>query len=216
MAKKENILVLCSHSDDHVFGPGATLAKYANQKKKVYTVVFSYGENGIPLMKPEIAKKIREKEAKKADKVLGAKGVFFFDLKEGKFKEGIIKQGITKELVKIIKKIKPSKIFTHHLDDPHPDHKAVYNAVMDAVHKSRYKCDVYLFDVWNPFNFRKTHLPKLYEDVTYTLKTKIDALKCFKSQQISLLVLAWSVYVRAIIHGFHIHKKYAERFFKIK
>jgi len=214
--KKENILVCCSHSDDQIFGPGATLAKYAQQGKNIYTVVFSYGEKGILLLKPEIVTKIRVKEAIKADEVIGGKKVEFFDLKEGKFKQDIEKKNIIEKLSKIIKKIKPTKIFTHSIDDPHPDHKAVYNSVLDAVKKARYKEDVFLFDVWNPFVIRKTHLPKLYEDVTETFDKKVEALKCFESQKIALITLFWSVYVRAIIHGFHIHKKYSERFFKIQ
>ena len=62
--KKKSILVFCAHSDDEIFGPGATLAKYSRQGKKVYTVIFSYGESALAWLKPEVAIKTRIEEAK--------------------------------------------------------------------------------------------------------------------------------------------------------
>jgi hypothetical protein len=52
--------------------------------------------------------------------------------------------------------------------------------------------------------------------VSETFSKKTEALKVFESQKASLLALFWSVYVRAIVHGFHIHKRFAERFFKVR
>jgi len=214
--KKKSILVFCAHSDDEIFGPGATLAKYSRQGKKVYTVIFSYGESALAWLKPEVAIKTRIEEAKKADKVIGGSGILFFGLKEGRFPTEIDKKNIKNKIQKIILSKRPIKIFTHSLEDPHPDHRAVCNAVLNSLNGIKYKCDVYSFDVWNPFFATKTSLPKLYEDITETFSKKIEALKIFKSQKASLLALFWSVYVRAVVHGFNIHKKYAERFFKVR
>lgn len=214
--KKQNILVFCAHSDDQILGPGATLAKYAEQGKNIYTIIFSYGETGLLWLKPEIAIKTRINEAKKADKIIGGKGVILFGLKEGKFLEEAAQKNIKEKLIKIIKTKKPIKIFTHSPEDPHPDHRAVHKIVINALEKTRYKYDVFSFDIWNPFTIRKSSLPRLYEDVTETFPIKIEALKCFESQKIALFTLLWSVYVRALVHGSHIHTKYAERFFKIR
>ncbi|MBW2996483.1 PIG-L family deacetylase [Candidatus Woesearchaeota archaeon] len=213
---KQNVLVFCAHSDDQIFGPGATLAKYSKKGKKIYTVIFSYGENSLAWLKPALAIKTRVAEAKKADKIIGGSGVRFFGLKEGKFPEEIEEKKIKKKLQKIIMSRKPTKIFTHSREDPHPDHRAVYHAVMEALDGIKHKCSVFTFDVWNPFTIKKKHLPRLYEDVSESFPKKIKALKVFESQKASLLALFWSVYVRAIVHGFHIHKRFAERFFKIR
>ncbi len=215
MKKKESILVFCAHSDDQIFGPGATLASYAKEGKDIYTYIFSYGEASLLWLKRKVAVRTRVKEAKKADKIIGGKGVFFFGLKEGKFPDEIKEKRIIRRIAKIIKEKKPGKIFTHSFNDPHPDHRIVYNAVMNAISDIKYKGDVFAFDVWNPFIFRKTFLPKLYVDATKTFDKKLRALKTFKSQKTALLTLVWSVWFRALVHGFHIHKKYAERFFKI-
>jgi len=217
MAKrKPYVLVFCAHSDDQIFGPGATLAKYSKEGKKIFTVVFSYGESALAWLKPEVAIKTRVQEAREADKFIGGSGVVFLGLKEGKFKEEGETKRIKSKIQRIILLKKPVKIFTHSIEDPHPDHRAVYNAVLEALDEIKYKCDVYSFDVWNPFLISRTRLPKLYEDVTNTFSKKVEALKLFKSQKISLLILFWSVYVRAVVHGFHIHKRFAERFFKVR
>ena len=63
---------------------------------------------------------------------------------------------------------------------------------------------------------RKSDFTKLYVDVSDTFQIKIKALKCFPSQWPSIWSLLWSVYLKALVYGFHIHKKYGERFFKIR
>lgn len=212
----KNILVFCSHSDDQILGPGGTLSKYAKEGMKIYTIIFSYGENSLPWLNKRYAIKTRVKEAKKAEDIIGGSGVVFLGLKEGKFLEEYNNKELYKKIKRIIDEKEPGKIFTHSPDDPHPDHRAVYKIVIECLDKMRYKCDVFAFDIWNPWTIRKTHLPKLYVDVTSNFKTKIKATKVFKSQQIALFTLLWSVYIRALINGFHIHVKYAERFFKIR
>lgn len=214
--KKQTIMVFCAHSDDQIFGPGATIIKYAKQGHKVITYVFSYGESALPLLKPKEAAKIRVKESLKVDKYIGGKGIFFYGLSEGKFQEEAEKKKLHSKIVRTISKTKPDKIFTHSPDDPHPDHRAVYNIVMTSLESIKSGCDVYVFDVWNPVTIRKRHLPRLYEDVTGTFGMKVKALKKFESQKIALVTLLWSVYLRAIIHGMKIGKRYAERFFKAR
>lgn len=214
-AKKENILVFCAHSDDQVFGPGATLAKYAREGKDVYTYIFSYGEASLAWLKRKVAVKTRVKEARKADRIIGGKKVFFFGIREGRFVEDIKKKRMLKKIERVIEEKKPIKIFTHSLNDPHPDHRVVCNTIIDAVKKIGYKGDVFAYDIWFTLMFRKNILPRLYVDVTDTFDRKLKALQVFKSQKITWLTLILSVWLRALINGFYIHKKYAERFFKI-
>jgi LmbE family N-acetylglucosaminyl deacetylase len=216
MAKRKSIIVFCAHSDDQIFGPGATIIKYAKQGYDIYTYIFSYGESALAWLKPKEAIKTRVREAKEVNKYISGKKFVFYGLKENNFVEDAKKRKIKNLIIKTVAEKEPVKIFTHSPDDLHPDHRATYNIVIDALEKMDYKGDVYVFDVWNPVTMRKAHLPRLYEDVTDTFKYKIKALQKFESQKISLLTLLWSVYVRAIIHGMKIKKRFAERFFKIR
>ena len=216
MTKKQTILVIGAHSDDPAFGAGGTIAKYALEGYKIKTIIFSYGELSHPHLKPEIVAETRAKEAKISDKILGGKGILFFDLKEGRFPQDIITLKIEKELAKTIKKEKPIKIFTHGANDAHPDHLAVYNLIKEMIDKKEITCDVYSFDVWSLFRIRKRMVPRLVVDITSTFNKKLKAIEAHKSQKVAMVSLGWTVYLKAILNGWNNNCKYAEVFDKIE
>ena len=211
-----SVLVICAHSDDQVFGPGGTIAKYAKEGKLVHTIIFSYGEQSLPLHKKEYTIRARVKEALDVDKYLGGTGVTFLGLEENKFSEQFKTKKMYPKLKKLILKYKPSIIFTHSVDDPLPDHRALHKLVLETIDKMRYKCDVYMFDVWTLFNFKKRHYVKIIIDISDTFKMKIKALNMFSSQKLSLFTLMWSVRFKAWSTGKEIKVKYAEVFYKIR
>ncbi len=212
----KNILVICAHPDDEVFGAGGTVAKYAQEGYKIDVIIFSYGEQSHPWLKKHFVVKTRIAESKDASRILGTKSLTFFGLGEGHFEEDSKTKDIHNKISAIIKRKKPVKIFTHSIDDPHPDHKTVYNTVLESLKKSRHKCDVYTFDIWNPVNLGKRKTPRLYVDISKTFSRKIEALKCFKSQKVSMVSLLWSVYTRAVTSGIQNSTKFAEVFYKAK
>jgi LmbE family N-acetylglucosaminyl deacetylase len=209
-------MVLCAHSDDQILGPGGTLAKYANEGKDIVIIVFSFGEKTHPWLKKKHTIEMRVKESQEAAKVIGAKETMFFGLEEGKFAKQIEERDISEKTATLIKKYKPSKIFVHSMDDPHPDHRNVNKFVLGLCDEINYKGDVYVFDIWNPVNFKKGGHLKLVVDTTKTFKTKIKALKCFKSQWLARALLLWSVYFKALKNGFQNNCRYAEVFYKVR
>ncbi len=212
----ESILVFCAHSDDQIFGVGGTLAKYAKEGKDIHTVIFSFGELSHVWLRKEVTAEMRAKEAINADKIIGGKGVEFLGFRESKF-ETDFKSNNGKQLIKeYLKKYKPNKIFVHSINDPHRDHKTVYKLVMETLEETHSKADVYMYDVWNPLNFRQRQKPQMYVDISETFQTKIKALNTFKSQWAALFFLMWSMYARGFFNGLHINSKYAERFSKVR
>ncbi|MBN2566898.1 PIG-L family deacetylase [Candidatus Woesearchaeota archaeon] len=213
---KERILVFCAHNDDQVFGAGGTLAKYADEGKDIYTIIFSYGESSHPWLRPDVAAKMRVAEAVACDRILGGRGVICFGLKEGNFEKEITEKGIKGKVKKLINSQKPSKIFTHSIDDPHPDHRAVHNAIMEVTTTIRHKADVFTFDVWNPINIRKRDYPKMVVDVTGTFRRKIQAIYAHESQKLAMISLLWNVYLKAFINGLNHDVRFAEVFYKVR
>ena len=214
MPKKETILVLAAHNDDQVIGAGGTLAKYVNEGKKFITVVFSYGEKSHPHLKPEIIIEERKKEADACDKILGGSGIIYLNLQEGKFHEEFKKKKIKTKIKNIIKKIKPSKIFTHAIDDPHPDHRAIYRLVEEIIEDI--PCDVYSFDIWNFLKLKHRDKPKLVVDISKTFNKKIDAIKVHKTQSVAIASQLLKIYLKDFTNGFNNNCKYAEVFVKLK
>jgi LmbE family N-acetylglucosaminyl deacetylase len=215
--KKENILVFCAHIDDHIFGPGATLAQYAREGKNVYVCIFSYSEASLAWLKKKVAIETVIKEIRNADKIIGVKRIFFLELHDRKIEQEVKEKKIIPRLKKLILKYRPGKIFTHSSMDPHADHRAVNKAVLEAVDKSRFKCDVFAFEeIWSPIRFGKRNMPKMYVDVSDTFHKKIEAIKAFESQKVTIWTLIWNVYAKAFMHGKHIHARWAEKFYKLR
>ena len=208
----KKIVVFCAHNDDQLIGAGGALTKYAQEGIDVTTVIFSYGERSHPWLKTHVSRDMRKKEAEKANEIMGLGKIIFLGLEEGKFIEN---GDIIKKVTEIIKKKKPVKIFTHSIDDPHPDHQAVYKIVSGVIKKHKIKTDTYSFDIWNPLNIRKRNTPKLVVDITDTYSTKIKACQVHKSQKLAMLSLSWNIRFKAFANGLKNDVKYAEVFYKI-
>lgn len=217
MDEPESILFLCAHNDDQIVGAGGTVAKYAKEGKSVVTVMFSFGETSLPHYQEKISRRTRVLESRKAAKILGESENYYLGLKEGNFTREIEEKNIYKKIETIIKRIKPVKIFTHSIDDPHPDHRAVYAFTMSLADKINYKGEIYSFNVWNYFlNIRKRDTPKLVVDITGTFKIKVEAFRKHKSQWPSFVSHMWNIYIQAILNGFNNNMRYAEIFFRVR
>lgn len=207
----EVILAIGAHNDDQIIGCGGTLAKYAREGKIVKTIVCSFGESSHPHYKKEVIAKTRVLEAQKSDNILGGEGITFLAMKEGKFKEEFEKKG--NQILKMIKELKPTKIFTHSADDPHPDHRVVHNFIKK--NKDKINADIYSFDIWNLFSIKKSDTPKLVVDISKTYAQKIKAFEVHKSQQIVVSQFKWKIYIKDRINGLMNKCKYAEVFHRI-
>ena len=192
------VLGIVAHPDDLDFGSSGTMAKFAKDGADVYYLILTDGSKGSEdkSVTSEQLIKIREDEQKKALQILGGKKVFFLGYPDGQLE---VTMNIKKEVIKIIRKIKPDVVVTM---DPsmiyssergyinHPDHRAAGQIALDAV-----------------FPLARDHLsfPELYEqgfrphktktvllinfdkanyyvDISSTIKTKIEALQTHKSQ----------------------------------
>ena len=215
-AKKEVILVFGAHSDDFVLGVGGTIAKYVQEGKKVISIVFSSGEKSHPWLKKKVIVEMRSEEASEASKVLGCQ-IRFLDLEDQKVKEEYQTKKVEDKLLKLIQKQKPTKIFTHGRSMVHPDHRAVNKIAMSLWAKiPRPKPELYIYPVWSPMSLKDQH-PILYEDITRTFSLKIKALKTFHSQKTrAIYQLTLPIFYRAIVNGFKIKKRFAEKFYRIK
>ena len=214
--RKETVLFFCAHNDDQIIGAGGTLAKYAREGKYIVTVILAFGEGSHPwLQKREIIVQ-RVRESKKADKILGGKELMYFGVQEGRFREDAQKKNLKAKVVKLIQDRRPAKIFTHSIDDPHPDHKAAYYILEEALKQLDYAPEVYTFSVWNPITIRKRNYPKLFVDISKTFPIKIKALMAHESQKIAVFTLLWNIYRTAIVNGLKHGCKYAEMFIRVK
>lgn len=201
-----------SFSDDEAVGMGGTIPKFVQEGKNVIVVVFSFGEKSHPHYKEEVISNIRLRETKSVDRFIGRKSIFF-GLTEGRIKEEAKKMHIDSRIKSIVQFFKPEKIFTLSELDPHPDHRAVHEFVVETLSNMKYKGDLYAFEVWNIVNENK---PVMYVDISDTFNLKLKTMKQFRSQWLSIYLLWLPVYIRARLNGIKNNCRYAEKFYKLK
>ncbi len=213
---KETVLAIAAHNDDHIIGAGGALTKYAKEGKRVRTVICSFGEGSHPHLRKEVIVERRVNESLKADKMMGGAGIAYLGVQEGQFEKDFKSRDIAGKLAWIIRKEKPSKIFTHGIDDFHPDHRAVYRLVMSLIDKGDIKCPVYSFDIWSVVKLRNRNLPRLVVDISSAFNIKVKAFLIHESQTFAIWSLLWKLILKdwlsGKIHGY----KYAEVFYRLK
>lgn len=213
--KQETILVITAHGDYPAFGAGGTLAKYAREGKRIRTIIFSYGELSQPHIKPEIVAKTKQREAIKADKILGGKGIEYLGLKDATMLIDARKPETEQKLIQMIEKENPSKIFTHRTNGFSTYNYAASWLIKKLIQEDKIKCPVYAFDKWWGIKLAKRNLPKLVVDIADTFCTKTEAIKAHKSEANTYAVLGWLIHLKARLNGWKNGLRYAEVFDRI-
>lgn len=139
--KGKVILGIAAHPDDLDFGCSGTFASLIKKGARGYYLILTDGSKGsenMNLTHKELTK-IRHREQKEAGKVLGLQKVFFLDFVDG---ELMNTPEVRKEVVKIIRSLKPDLVFSN---DPtyvydevsgfinHPDHRAAGQIALDCI-----------------------------------------------------------------------------------
>lgn len=136
----KTILILAAHPDDTEFMAGGTIAKFVKDGYEVIEVIATNGERGSFEYGPGELIEIREKEAKEAARALGKKDVIFLRYSDGYLGDIPIIM-LREQFIRLIRRFKPSIVFTwdHWAPfEPHPDHRIVAQAVMEALSFSHF------------------------------------------------------------------------------
>lgn len=192
------VLGIGAHPDDLDFSSSGTLAKYAMEGAKVYYLILTDGSKGTAdyQASPAELSKIRREEQKAALKIIKGKDASFLNYVDG---ELLVTNKLKKDLVKVIRTIKPDLVVTM---DPsvlystnrgfinHPDHRAAGQATLDAVYPfardhlafpdlfeqglTPHKVKTILLSNFDKQNF--------YVDITSTIDLKLKAIYAHASQ----------------------------------
>lgn len=175
------VLVFAPHNDDEVLGVGGTIAKYADEGHEVYVCEVTSGKN------KERRIEIRN-EALAAHKILGVTDTIFLDLPTVGL-SNISTKELNDPIQKIVDDIKPNIAFIPHKGDMHLDHKMVAESAMVALRpvsnpqlKAIYSYETLSETEWNIPSVDNLFIPNVWIDITNTISTKIEAMKCYQSQ----------------------------------
>jgi len=224
---KKVILAVGAHPDDLDFSSSGTFARFAKEGSEIFYLIVSDGSNGGHKVKfggKKLAA-IRKKEQMAAAGILGLKEVFFLGLKDGEVENT---KSLRRELVKVIRRIKPDIVFCFDpanlaFDSPKPfhrDHRQLAEAVFDAVYPaagSSFFFPEILRQGYKPHQPREIWFfaslkPNKFVDISGFIEKKMDVLFCHESQLSDKEAIRQRIIDRAKKVGKPKGLKYAEAF----
>ena len=124
-----NVLIFAPHPDDDIIGCGGSIVKHVRQENNVEIVYLTSGESGGLGGSPEEISAIREYEAKKAAKHVGAGKVHFLRQPDGYLTA--TKENIT-AITTLLRQAKPDIIYIPPANDNHRDHRAAHELLLEC------------------------------------------------------------------------------------
>lgn len=121
------VVGIFAHPDDEVFGPGGTLASFANNGHDVYLICVTDGDAGQNSTEDERdLGQIRREELQQSAKALGIKKVYFLGYKDGSLNNNLYHE-VADKIKKILYELDPEIVVTmeHRGVSGHLDHIAV-------------------------------------------------------------------------------------------
>jgi LmbE family N-acetylglucosaminyl deacetylase len=89
----------------------------------------------------------------------------------------------------LLERLQPDTIYTHHGGDLNIDHQVVHRAVMTATRPmvGQPVKEIYAFEIpssteWSFGQFHPIFSPNVFVNIGDTMKTKIEAMKCYKTE----------------------------------
>lgn len=136
---KKVVLCIVPHPDDAEIYAGGTLAKMAREGDRVVIAVTTDGVKGSFELESKELISARHDEMIESARLLGAEEPIFLGYTD--FELDQLAPGVLRErYIYLIRKIKPDVVITEDpfwLGEPHPDHRAVALAAMEAINYAR-------------------------------------------------------------------------------
>lgn len=185
------ILVIVAHPDDEILGLGGTIRKRVNQGDIVECLILGEGMTSRKNSRKDTEEKLVNElhnNAKEAGKIIGFRNVYFESLPDNRF-DSMDLLDIVKIVEGYVTKLKPDIVYTHHNGDVNIDHKITHEAVITACRPvGEYSVkDIYVFETpssteWNFSHRQNVFAPNVFEDVSGTIKSKLDAMACYETE----------------------------------
>ena len=179
------VLVVAPHPDDETLGVGGTIAKMADQGYEVMVLIVS--GHLPPLYKREDFD-ITVKEAYEAFKILGINNTKFLEIPATMIRDYPVHE-INKKIGDVVNNFCPDIVFSPY-PDRHIDHRIIFDSVMVATRPVGVGKNIKIVAAyetlsethWNAPHIEPNFVPNWVVDIENTIKIKLSALNCYKSQ----------------------------------
>ena len=174
------ILVIAPHPDDEVLGCGGTIKRYVKEGNDVFLCIVTKAYT--PDWKEDFIKN-RKKEITHASNTLGIKETFVLDLPTVKL-DTIPQKELNGKISSVIGKINPDVLYIPYVGDLNRDHRLVFEACLVSARPFKNKIKkILVYEVLSETEWGfKSFSPTVYIDIKETLKAKLRAMSCYKSE----------------------------------
>lgn len=198
------ILALSPHGDDAELGAGGTIARFIEEGREVYHVVFSGCEQSIPEGMP---KDLRRIECKNSCKVIGipSNHLILLNYELRAFPEQ--RQHILEEMLRLNQELHPDLVLVPSHHDIHQDHRTIHGEAIRAFKKTS---SIWGYEhPWNNLTFSTDIFVCLERK---HMNKKIKALSKHLSQKFRTYMNKEYVLALAQSRGSQVDLPYAEAF----
>lgn len=184
----DSVLVVAAHPDDEVLGCGGTIARLANEGRRVHVLLLADGETsrGASADASRIDRRHAAAEASAA--ILGVSSLEHLWLPDNRL-DSLDLLDIVQKVESAVLRHQAATVFTHHSGDVNIDHRVVHDAVIAAT-RPQPGCPVrelLFFEVassseWRPPSSAAPFVPNWFVDVSSTLASKMLALEAYAAE----------------------------------
>lgn len=170
----EKVLFLSPHADDAELGAGGTIARFLEEGKEIYFVVFCLCRASVL---PELPSDVLREECLRSFEALCVlpDKITILDYEVRTFPT--YRQQILEDIINIKKKIKPDLVFVPSSSDMHQDHNTIYWEALRAFKK---EASIWGYEhPWNNLTFSTDVFIRLKDE---HVEKKLESLKQYKSQ----------------------------------
>lgn len=187
----KRFLVVAAHPDDEVLGCGGTIARLAQEGRDLYIAIMGEGITSRYQQREQadqvLVEALRARSRRVAE-LLCARDLFLYDLPDNRF-DTVPLLDVIKIIEKLVERLRPEVIYTHHGGDLNIDHTVIHRAVLTATRPMQTQPvrEIYTFEVpssteWAFQRFEPSFHANVFVDISDTLETKVKALSYYDSE----------------------------------
>lgn len=163
----DNILIIAPHPDDECIGAGGVLLAHS---EKCDVLVLTDGRQGQGVIASELEKEIRKTEFIAEMKSINVRDYKMLDIEDGTLLAHL-------DCLDDYNMTQYTKIFVTGEFDEHPDHKAAFLCVKNALKEQKEVPEIYVYEVHTPIQG-----PSHFTDITNSINEKVRLVRFHESQ----------------------------------
>ncbi len=179
------VLVVAAHPDDEVLGCGGTISRLTAAGVPVHVLFFTDGVSARPDVAQSDAAAARKQAAIASLALLGVQAPEFLQFPDNRL-DTVALLDLSQSVERVLARVSPVTVLTHHAGDLNVDHRCVHEAVMTACRPQpghRVK-SILCFEVASSTEWRtpipaSAFVPQLYIDISSHLRAKLEALDAY-------------------------------------